>query len=109
MANTGKFMKKNLQGQRLELYVGDQADWFSYADNDSMSYVLIVGTFKDYDEDSGIITLISETGHIFWIGEDKIEMFWKAGTSFNIMETTTSTIRSGRQLLKGKNKNRDIM
>ena len=108
MANTGKFMKKYLQDQKLEIYVGDESDWLSYADNDSMSYVLVIGTFKDYDEDSGVITLISETNHTFWIGEEKIEMFWKADTNFNIMETTTSTVRSGKQFLK-KAKNRDIM
>jgi hypothetical protein len=104
---TGKFLKKNLQDQKLEIYVGDEADWFSYADNDSMSYVLIVGTFKDYDAESGVLTMISEQGKEFYIAEEKIEMFWKAGDNFNIMDTTTSTIRSGKNRLKSKD--RDIM
>ena len=104
---TGKFMKKHLQDKKLEFYVGDEADWFSYADNDAMSYVLIVGIFKDYDEDSGVITMIAETGHTFWIAEEKIEMFWLSGNRFDIMKTSTSTIRSGSNKLKKKN--RDIM
>jgi hypothetical protein len=104
---TGKFMKKHLKNKKLELYVGDEADWYSYADNDSMSYVLIRGFFKDYDDESGVITMQSEAGRIFWIAEEKIEMFWEADQGFNILETTTSTVRSGKQWLKKKN--RDIM
>jgi len=103
----GKFIEKHLQNQKIELFVGDESDWYSYADNDSMSYVLIVATFKDYDEESGVLTMISEQGYEFYIAENKIEMFWKSGNNFNIMDTTTSTIRSGKKRLKGKN--RDIM
>lgn len=100
-------MQKHFKGQKVECFIGDEADWFSYADNESMSYVLIIGTIKDYDEDCGIITMQSETGHDFYLSDDKIEMFWKAGTKFNIMDTSTSTIRSGKQRLK--NKKRDIL
>lgn len=105
---TGRFIEKYLQNQKIEMYVGDETDWFTYADNDSMSYVLIVATFKDYDDESGILIMLSEQGHEFYISESKIEMFWKADTGFNIMDTTTSTIRSGKNRLKNK-KNRDIM
>jgi len=105
MSKAGLFMARHLQDKKIELYVGDESDWYSYADNDSMSYVLIVGTFIDYEEDSGIITLKTKTGHTIWISETKVEMFWEAGKRFNILEATTSTIRSGKNL----NKNRDII
>lgn len=106
MAKIGLFLQNNMSGKKIELYVGDQADWMSYADNDTMSYVLIVGTFKDYDAASGVITLISETSMEFYVSEDKIDMFWLAGQKFNIRDTTTTTIKSGKSRIA---KNRDIL
>lgn len=106
MAKIGKFINKHMKGEKVQLYIGDEMDWFKYADNESMSYVLIVCTLKDYDEECGVITAISENGQEFYISEDKIEMFWKHGSKFNIMETSTSTVRSGKRRLKGE---RDIM
>ena len=61
----GKFINKNLRNQKIEIYIGDTGDWFTYADNESMSYVLIICTPTDYDDESGVITMLSETGHIF--------------------------------------------
>lgn len=107
MSKIGIFLKKHFQDKKLELYVGDKGDWYHYSDNESMSYVLIISIFKDYDEESGVVTLLSETGHTFWVSEDKIEMFWEHGKRFDIMKTSTSTIRSGHSILK--NKQRDIM
>ena len=104
---TGKFMKKHMQAKKIEFYVGDEQDRYSYADNDAMSYVLIVGTFKDYDAESGVITMTAETGHEFYLAESKIDMFWLSGNNFNIMDTSTSTIRSGKKRLKSKK--RDII
>lgn len=106
MSNPGRFMKKTFSNQKLEIYVGDEADWYSYADNESMSYVLIVGIFKDYDEECGVITLYTDTGHTIYLSESEVGMFWLADQGFNLLEATTSTIRSGKRMLKKK---RDIM
>jgi len=102
MAKPGVFMKKHFQDKRIEIYVGDESDWYSYADNESMSYVLIVGTFRDYDDESGTITLTAETGHTMYISDYKVSMFWEADKGFNILKTTTSTIRSGKNRMQRK-------
>jgi len=104
MSKIGKFMKKNMQDQRIELFVGEHREWVAYSEWNAISHIIVVGTFKDYDEDSGIITMVADTGHTFYISDEKIEMFWKADSGFDLILSSTATVKTS----KG-NKNRDIM
>lgn len=107
MANSiGKFMETHLKGKRIEMYIGDQAEWVNYSDASVMSYAVIVGIFKAYDEKSGVITFVSDDGKIFYMVESKVGVFWESGSGFNIVDATQPTIKGGKQWLK---KPRDIM
>lgn len=109
---TGKFIYKYLKGKSIDMYIGDQAESLNYSDTDMSSYAVLVGVVKDYDEDSGIITLISEQGRVFYVAEVKVGVFWESDSSFNILEVTKSTLRNsknGKDRMKKPKKHRDIM
>jgi len=106
---TGKFMIKYLKGKRVEMYTGDQSESINYADNDSSSYSILVGTVVDYDVASGVITLETDDGKRFYVAEVKIHVFWESDSQFDILEITRSTIKTGWMAGKNKNKKRDIM
>jgi hypothetical protein len=105
MAGNGKFINKTLQGERLELFIGLDSEWLSYADGDAQSYTIVIATPKEFDEETGVLTLENTRGQIFYMHEDTIQMFWIADSGFKLIENTTSTIRTG----KSHSKNRDIM
>jgi len=104
----GKFIANNLLNQKLELFVGFENEWLSYADGDVQAYTLLIATPTAYDVESGVITFVNDQGQEFYMDETKIQMFWKAETKFKLIENATSTMRSGKQWLKDK-KNMDIM
>lgn len=101
MAKLGKFIYKNFADQKIMLYSGDQNDWFKYQDNDSMAYVLVVGTVVGYDEECGVLTMRANNGEDFFVSEYGISMFWRADSKFRLVDNVTSTIRSGKKWLKG--------
>ena len=101
----GKFIQKHFKNKKIEIYTGDESSWLSYFDHDMMNHSLIIGTVKDFDEDSGIITLLSETNKIFYMSEDNIVMFWEAEKGFNLRDTTSTVIKTGKK----PTKNKDIM
>jgi hypothetical protein len=106
---TGKFINKHLKGKSVSMYIGDQAESLSYSDTETSSYAILVGTAHDYDDESGIITFVTEQGKKFYVAEVKIEVFWETESDFNILEITKSTVRGGKDWMKQENKNRDIM
>lgn len=103
MAKYGKFINNNLMNQKLELFIGNDSEWLSYQDGDYQSYTILLATPKAYDEETGILTMLSETGHTFYLAEGSIEMFWEAGNGFAVSHNSTSTMRPR------KAKKRDIM
>lgn len=104
MLKIGKYLKKHFMDKKVELFTGENSEWVHYRDNDSMSLMLIVGTVKGYDEECGVLKMESETGHMMYINEHNLVMFWEADKGFNILRTTASTIRTGKKF-----QNRDIM
>lgn len=105
MAKHGKFIAENFLNHKLELFIGLDSEWLSYADGDAQSYTLVVATPLEYYEDSGMIKLINEKGKVFYMGEDFIKMFWEVDSGFRLNESTTSTVHYGRP----RNKTRDIV
>lgn len=106
MAKVGKFIaNNNLLGKELELFVGLDSEWLSYADGDAQSYTIIIATPTDYDEESGMLTLQNQKGQTFFISEGYIDMFWEVDSKFKLMENTSSTIKTGKKFRKSK----DIM
>jgi hypothetical protein len=103
MAASGKFIINKFKGQRLDLFLHLDSEWLKYADGDAQSYTVIIAIPIDYDEESGVLTFHSETGNEFYIDESFIQMFWKSGSGFSLVENTNST------LYGSKKKNRDIM
>ena len=106
MAKMGKFLSKRFLNKQVEFYMGDTAEWLQYAENNSMSYAIIVGVLEAYDEEDGVITLKVHTGHSIYIDEESISSAWEANKGFNMLKVTKSTIRSGKDFTK---QNRDIM
>ena len=105
--NSGQFIADNFMNQKIEIFTGIDSEWLNYADGDAQSYTLIIAFPVAFDANSGILTLRNDQGQKFYMSESNIQMFWKSGTDFNLIENTTSTIRTGKQWLK--NPNRDIM
>ena len=103
MAANGKFIINRFKGQKLDLFIHLDSEWLKYADGDAQSYTVIRAIPIDYDDESGVITFNTETGDEFYMGEFFIQMFWKSGTGFSLVENTNST------LYGSKKKNRDIM
>jgi hypothetical protein len=81
----------------------------SYSDTETSSYAVLVGIVKDYDNESGVITFMTEQGKTFYIAEVKIQVFWETDTDFNILEITKSTLRGGKDWMMKEDKQRDIM
>ena len=108
MNKNGKFIANNLLNQQLEMFIGLDNEWLSYADGDVQSYTIVIAVPKAYDEESGILTLQNDQGQIFYMCESTIQMFWKSDSRFRLIENTSSTIRTGKNWLKNR-KNRDIM
>lgn len=104
----GKFIGRKLLDKKLEMFIGLDNEWLSYADGDVQAYTIIVATPKEYDEDSGVLTMQNDLGQTFFMHEDVIQMFWLSGSGFTLIENTSSTIRTGKQWL-GTKKDRDIM
>jgi hypothetical protein len=102
MAKAGKFIINNLMGQTLDLFISLDSEWLSYQDGESQSYTILIAVPKKYDEDSGILTMVGEQGHEFYLSEDSIDMFWKHNSGFAISHNATSS-------LKPKKVYRDIM
>lgn len=101
MAKAGKFISdKGLLGKELEIFVGLDSEWLSYADGDAQAYTIIIATPTDYDDDTGILTLKNSKDQIFFMNEVYIDMFWETDSKFALVENTTSTIRSGKQYRK---------
>ena len=89
---------------KLNLSIGLDSEWLAYQDGDIQAYTILIATPVDYDEECGMLTMISETGHRFYLSEGTIEMFWVEGSGFSLFHNSTSTMRP----LKGKS-NKDIM
>ncbi|KKM93794.1 hypothetical protein LCGC14_1204830 [marine sediment metagenome] len=106
--NSGKFIADNLMNQKIEIFMGLDNEWIAYADGDVQSYTIIVAIPIDFDDESGILTLTNDRGQEFYLSENNIQIFWKEGMGFKLIENTSSTIRTGKQWLKGP-KGRDIM
>lgn len=107
MFETGKFMVKHLKGKRVEMYIGDQAESLRYADNESASYSVLVGTVVGYDKESGVVSFTTDDGKKFYVAEVKIDVFWESESDFDIMEITKSTIKTG--WMGSRKRDRDIM
>ncbi len=106
--NSGQFIADNLLNQKIEIFMGIDSEWLSYADGDAQSYTIVVAIPVSFDKNSGVLTLKNDRGQDFYLSESNIQMFWKSGTDFKLIENTTSTIRTGKQWLKSP-KSRDIM
>lgn len=104
----GKFIAKKFMSTKLEMFIGLSSEWLSYADGDAQSYTIIIATPVEYDEASGIITLRNDSGQLFYVAEESIQIFWPEGKGFKLIENTSSTIRSGKHFLKNQGE-RDIM
>lgn len=107
MACVGKLIAKKFMNKRIEMFVGLENEWLSYADGDVQAYTLIIATPIDYDEECGVIEFKTQDNSIFYVNEESIDMFWEAGKGFRLIEHTSSTIRTGKQWLQPKK--RDIM
>ena len=108
MNKNGKFIANNLLNQQLELFIGLDNEWLSYADGDVQAYTIVIAVPKAYDEESGVLTLENDQGQQFYICEDTIQMFWKFGSGFKLVENTSSTMRTGKHWIKSRKK-MDIM
>lgn len=106
--NSGKFIADNLMNQKIEIFMGLDNEWIAYADGDVQSYTIIIAIPIDFDAESGILTLTNDRGQEFYLSENNIQIFWKEGVGFKLIENTSSTIRTGKQWLKNSN-SRDIM
>lgn len=104
MAKQGKFIGENLMNQQLELFIRLDSEWLAYQDGDAQSYTILLATPKEYDEESGILTMEGISGNTFYLAEGCIDMFWVAGSGFKLGNNSTSTIRPQRG-----QKKRDIM
>ena len=107
--NCGKFIASKFMNKKLEMFIGLSSEWLTYADGDAQSYTIIIATPVEYDEPSGVLTLRNDRGQKFYVNQESIQMFWEDTTDFKLIENTSSTIRSGKQWLKGQNTTRDIM
>jgi len=107
--NCGRFIANKFMDQKIEMFIGLSSEWLAYADGDAQSYTIVVAIPIEYDEDSGILTLKNDQNQIFYISEDSIQMFWERSAGFKLMENTSSTISSGKRLLKEQNVTRDFM
>lgn len=105
MAKHGKFIAENFINTKLDLFVGLDSEWLSYADCDAQSYTIVVAIPLAYDEASGILTFRNDKSQEFYISEEFIKMFWISGSGFKLNDNTTSTIHHGRP----RNHKRDIM
>lgn len=105
----GKFIASKFMNKKLKMFVGLSSEWLSYADGDAQSYTIIIATPVEYDEESGIMTLRNDLGQEFYVAEESIQIFWSDASAFKLLENTSSTIQSGKRLLKGQAKVRDIM
>ena len=109
MAKIGKFISKNFMNKKLEVFIGLDNEWLSYADGDVQSYTIIIATPVAYDEESGTMTLKNNTNQTFYLNEESIEMFWEIDSGFKLLENVSSTIRHGKRWLKNNKPDRDIM
>jgi len=109
MSKHGKFIAKNLMNKELELFVDIDSEWLSYADGSVQSYTLIVATATAYDEESGVLTMVNSFNQKFYLCEEFIRSFWESKSGFKFDESTTSTLRHGKGLLKSRNSKKDIM
>lgn len=104
MAKYGKFINKHFLNTKLEVFIHLDSEWLSYQDGEAQSYTVLMATPTKYDEESGILTMLSEDGRIFYLAEGVIEMFWEADNGFKLINTASSTLRPRKT-----NKKRDIM
>ena len=95
--DSGKFISDKLLNKKLEVFIGLDNEWLSYADGDVQSYTIVVATPVDYHTESGTITFKNDRGQIFYINEEYIEMFWEVGSNFKLLENVSSTMRHGKQ------------
>lgn len=101
----GIFFEKKFKDKLVEVYVGLDREWITYADSSAINGAILCLIFKGHD--SGILTFETPDGeHEIYIPENIIQMFWKPG--FKIMEHTKTMINTG-QSVYNKKKNRDIM
>lgn len=100
MAKIGKFISANLMNKKLEVFIGLDNEWLSYADGDVQSYTIVIATPTDYHEESGILTFKNDTNQIFYVNENTIDMFWEIDSGFRLVDNVSSTIRHGKRWLK---------
>jgi len=105
-AGMGKFLFKKFQGKEVEIFTGMESEYIELDQFSTFNRFILRATVIDYDEECGIITLKSPTGHEFYLNEFKIELIWEADTGFELLETLRSMIRTGKDFTR---KNRDIM
>lgn len=107
MANIGKFFEKRFKNKEVEFYTGLDREWITYADSSTINGTLISAIYKEYDEDSGVMTFLTVDGkHEIYIAETAIEMFWEPGVS--LMEYSKTIMNTGQGAFNQKKK-RDIM
>lgn len=106
MAGIGKFLIKKFKNKEIEIFTGLEAEYIELEQFSTFNRFILRGTLTDYDEETGVITLKSPNGHIFFLNEFKVELFWEAGTGFELLEALRSMIRTGKRFDK---KDRDFM
>lgn len=105
MAKYGKFIAKKFMDTKLQLFVGLDSEWLSYADCDAQSYTIVIATPIEYDDSSGILTFRNDKNQKFYISEEFIKMFWVSDSGFKLNDNTTSTIHNSRP----RSRKRDIV
>jgi hypothetical protein len=107
MSKIGLFLKNNFQDKLIEIHTRDATEWVSYSDADAISYTIILAYCRDYDDESGVLTMESVDNKIFYMGEENVNFFCDAEEGFNVNNTMKSTIQSGNRW--NNKKHRDIM
>lgn len=107
MSNIGKFLKKHFQNMGVELSTDMTHEWVNYADSSMINHAVIVGIFVDYDEESGVLILVSaaDSETKIYIPEDSVKMFWAAGVGKSMMGNIKTLMGTGNKSFK----KRDIM
>ena len=106
MAGVGKFIIGKFKDKEVELFTGLESEYIELEQFSTFNRFIIRSVVKDYDEETGTLTLEDLRGRTFYLNEFKIELFWEADSGFELLETLRSMIQTGKSFNK---KYRDIM
>lgn len=102
----GKFIIKKFKNKDIEIFTGMESEYIELEQFSTFNRFILCATVRDYDEETGILTLESPDGYIFYLNEFKVELFWDAKSDFELLKALRSMIRTGKTFNK---KDRDFM